>query len=237
MRESIVIESMDGGGWSVQKVDKSQNPPKILLRKYVNTADVASLFTKMTTFDTGFISHRLLRLAKAADNNVWTIMVPGAVRAIIHYNSERAENDDRFVTKAAWMPPSMWIVTAPEGQTKKWRTKVCMVDMKSGMTSRYPTPNVYQDGNICWGHVVDTVPPMTFPRDLGKIVDYFFGSEFNTDLWSYSIPFFDVVKAMGKKKVVEEMNDDERMASLLAVLPDIDFNTSMEKFYKSAVHD
>jgi hypothetical protein len=229
---------MENGGWIVQKLDGSSTPPKVISKKYVTTTDVASLFFKTTSFDTGFLDKKIIRYARSAELDIWTLVIPGLVRPIIHYARENDEDSNTLKTSATWMPPSLWIIKTPIGATKKWEARVFLVDMKTGKTGHYPSPNVHGDGAICWGHTLDTRPPMLFPRDCNKVPDIFFGSEFNNDLWSYSdATFGQVVKAMAAKKVIEEMNDDERFAKLLSVLPSIYLDTTLESTYKSVVRE
>lgn len=229
----IRIESMENGGWVVQKIDPSASPVKVLSKKYVTATDVAGLFFKTTTFDTGFLDKRIVRYARSAEHDIWTLIVPGAVRPIICFPDDEDEEDTKTV--ATWMPPSLWIIKTPVGATKKWDARICLVDPESGAVGPYPSPNVYVDGRICWGTVRDTKPPMTFPRDCDKVLNIFFGSEFNNDLWNHSIPFGKLAKTMSTKKVTEDMTDRERMKKLLETLPELKMESNVEKFYKSVV--
>lgn len=229
----IRIESMENGGWLVQKLDSTANPPKVISKRYVTTTDVAGLFHKTTTFDTCFLDKKIVRYARSAEKDIWTLIVPGMVRPVIH--SSYDDDDNGMRTTAAWMPPSLWIIRAPVGSSRKWDAHMCLINPTTSATGRYPSPNVYPGGNICWGRTLDTRPPMTFPRDCDKVINIFFGSEFNTDLWMHNISFSKVVKAMSTKKVIEDMTNEERFEKLLEVLPTIQLDSNMDKFYRRIV--
>jgi hypothetical protein len=231
----IRIESLERDGWLIQKIDDTVTPNKVVTKRYVTMSDVAGLFAKTTTFDTGFMDQRIVRYARSPKYDIWTLIAPATVRPVVYIDYD---DDDHGMKKVApaWMPASLWIIRAPQGSSKKWTANVALVDPLTKAVGDYPSPNVWNDdrGRICWGKILDTVAPMTFPRDCMKVVDTFFGSRFNDDLWDHEMPFSRVVESMGPKDI-DKLTDAERMERLKTLLPDITLNRTIDKFYRSVV--
>lgn len=96
------------------------------------------------------------------------IEVPAGIRNITYYG------DVFFVP----FPALLFRLTVREG--KVVASKV--VAELNGSCYCYPFGNVYTDGRICWGSTV--LPPITCLQDVNQIIQLFFGSETNNDLYS-----------------------------------------------------
>lgn len=222
----VRIESLPttSGGWTVQKFDISQNPPKLLSKKFVTLGELTNMFTQSTIVDTGWTDPRVRRYARGKDGESFCLIDPGKIRPIVLYE------DGKKNPIPVWVPPAMWIINTTSTRSNKWDAHVMLVgpDMRCG---QYPVSNTYQDGGICWGNV--RLPSFKFPEEVGKVVDLFFASEFNGHTWNEDEDFFDWMRSFATKKVLE-MTEEQRWEMLLGKLRKDHFHTTAEKFFQQA---
>jgi len=67
----------------------------------------------------------------------------------------------------------------------------------------FPAPNIYPEGNVCWGGTMKNMRPITELSQVGIIIDYFFSSEFNTDIHpriSHFPRYEDLLRSIKDKK-------------------------------------
>ncbi len=232
--EQVIIRSLDTGGWQVQIMDSSKTPPKVLNSKYTDLGGVASIFAKAFAFNTSVLDVQLLALATSASNSTYLFLDPAKYRAVRLYRDSEHINSVNI-----WTPPAVWLVTSPSAKTNKWSGCVMLVrpeddtntSIANWKTGQYPMSNTYDNGDICWGSV--RFPTFTFPRDLKKVADLFWASDFNGHVWHEKKEFFKYVESLKESKV-SKLSEEKRWDIVkTATGGEFKFTTTVEAFWNS----
>ena len=78
-------------------------------------------------------------------------------------------------------PATLFLFWVENGKEK---LSHCHAVDKNGQICKYPFPNVYESGRICWGNC--HLPDINCPGDVNKLMDTFLMAGFNTHLYSES---------------------------------------------------
>ena len=202
--EQVIIRSLDTGGWQVQILDSSKTPPKVLNSKYTDLGGIASMFVKSFAFNTGVLDVQLLALATSASSSVYLFLDPAKYRPVRLFRDSEHVNSVNI-----WTPSAVWLVKSPDSKTNKWTGSVMLVKPETDgnqsiinwKAGQYPMSNTYDNGGICWGSV--RFPTFTFPRDLKKVADLFWASDFNGHVWHGSKEFFSYAESLKESKVLK----------------------------------
>lgn len=232
--ERVIIKSLDTGGWQVQILDTSKTPPKVLNSKYTDLGGIASMFVKSFAFNTCVLDVQLLALATSASNSVYLFLDPAKYRPVRLYKDSEHVNSVNL-----WTPPAVWLVQSPSAKSNKWTASVMLVkpeidtnvSIANWKAGQYPMSNTYGNGGICWGSV--RLPTFTFPKDLRKVTDLFWSSDFNGHVWYGSKEFFSYAESLKESKV-SKLSEEKRWNLVKAATGgDYKFTTTVDKFWNN----
>lgn len=237
----IRVEQLPMGGWKAEVLDHGQNPPAVKTRRFVTTAQVAELFTKTASLNSGVLEKpsKLCAMAIGAGSGAYMYLEPGHVRPIMLYTGRELNEADKKPV-LAWVPPAAWIVKAPSGNTDKWEAYVALVapDREGNIFSpnsrvgQYPMSNTYENYSICWGNV--RKPIIKMPNQIHEVSDLFFRSVFNGHVWCLrNVDFFAHVRSFATADVVKKMTDAERWDKLQPLLPNGFLRGTLSQYWET----
>lgn len=235
----VRLEQQRSMGWKAEVLDYSTNPPTVVpgSRKFVETAQVSSLFKSSFSFNSGVMEHPigLCAIAIAPSHAAYMYLEPAKFTPV------NITADDRK-TCIMWLPASIWTIKSTVGSKRCLETVRMGLPMPNelgGITPdspvhSYPMGNCYDDLRICWGTVPDR---FTLPKDIKKAINAFFTSDFNGDLWEEDEYDLYAHAEEFSPENVKGMNDIDRLDHMLDKAPrDKRFN-SLKDMWKRTVDD
>jgi len=105
---------------------------------------------------------RLIRYVNSSHKVIFEGFVP-MPWALMQINANYVE--DRFIVSSAYLYALV-------------RPLMSMTDT----VYHFPGANIFPEDKICWGNTLSGMPPLRRITEFGRLVDIYFGSEFNTDL-------------------------------------------------------
>lgn len=154
--------------------------------KLVDVQDLLNEFSTYQATNFGLLPRGTRVLEKRGDSTFLGIEFPKSKRLIKFKPSGSAEVEE---IEGVSLPAGIMFITLRGSDNRSYRyvsgqmyaVAGDRIMFKNEDLYRYPTPNIYEDGRICWGYVeFDEFP---FLSSVEGMVSSFFTNKFNTDLF------------------------------------------------------
>lgn len=191
--------------------------------KGIDLTDLVKVLSTNVAFDMGFLPAGTRYLGIKGDQTHIAVERPAGVYDISF--ASRAPGPASVVGKAN-LPAALFLFVLTKANEHYFVSNSYVFAMKQNSIMlgidglyRYPTPNIFQDGRICWGTNEDAIKNFKSLAALNGAVRRFFTAPFNDDLFQTSyvsskFPFGQV-----------QRNDNSLAANYLKFLTENPFDT------------